>query len=317
MMRLHFPLRRTAIDAALALIAGTLLLAVLARSSEPTAPLPSGTLVAAGLRGHALTVIDLRSGNTTRIELPGGPHELLRLPDGRAVASLEQAGALAVVDLSTGAVEVIPTDGLPHGLALDGDALAVTDRAARAVRRFEPGSWRELASIPAGDLPHALAAHEHDALLVANAGAPSLALGGMLVAQPALTESIAVSPSGGRIAVAGAEDGRVLVYARDGAPLLDTTVGGRPVRLAYSPDGRTLAAALSASSQVALLSETGDVRFVRVPGVPDGLAFDATGRVLFVSNITGGEVTALDVASGRVLATYRAGTSAGALLLLD
>lgn len=59
-----------------------------------SAHLEAGTLLATDLRGHALAVINVASGQTRRIALDGGPHELLPLPDGRVVASLEQAGAL-------------------------------------------------------------------------------------------------------------------------------------------------------------------------------------------------------------------------------
>jgi YD repeat-containing protein len=312
-------LRRTAIDAALALLALALVVLVLPRGSEHHPHLEAGTLVAADLRGHALAVIDLSTGRTRRIELAGGPHELLRLSDGRVVASLEQSGELAVVDLDTGAVEAITTGGLPHGLALEGASgvLVVTDRAAHALRRFEVAGWRELASTPAGALPHTLAASPRGAPLVANAAASTLALGSTLVAQPALTESIAVSPRGDRVAVAGAMDGRVLSYDLDGAIIFEAATGGRPVRLLYDPDGRALAVALSASGSVALLDETGAARYVEVPGVPDGLAFNSSGSVLFVSNMAGGDVTAIEVATGRTLASYDAGTTAGALFLLD
>jgi len=54
-----------------------------------------------------------------------------------------------------------------------------------------------------------------------------------------------------------------------------------------------------------------------VGGVPDGLAFSADGRWLFVGDLSTGVVSAVDVASGRVAARRDAGASAGALLLLD
>ncbi len=318
MSRFRLPLSRTVIDGALVSLAAALLVLALGRGTAGAPTIEAGTLVAADLREHALTVIDVRSGSTRRIDLPGGPHELLRLPDGRVLASLEQAGALAAIDLASGAIEEIATGGLPHGLALGDDrTLVFTDRAAHTLRRFEVGSWRELASAPVGELPHALAPLPQGGLLVASAGASQLNLNSMLVPQPALAESIAVAPRGDRVAVAGAADGRVLAYRFDGTSLFDVALGGRPVRLAYEPDGHLLAVALSAAGRVALLDERGAARYLEAPGVPDGLAFDATGRVLFVSNMAGGDVTAINVASGRVLARYGAGASAGALLLLD
>ncbi len=310
------------IDVLLVLVAMACLGAFLVPGQAPASTLEASTLVVADLRGHALTVIALPGGTSRRVALEGGPHELLRLADGRIAASLEQAGRVALVELATGGVEYIETGGLPHGLALDGEALLVTDRAAGAVRRFAAGTWRELPPTEAGALPHQVALTGETlrggALLVADAASDRLALGpARSRPQPALTESIAVSHDGARVAVAGAADGRVLIYSLAGEGALDVLVGGRPVRLAFDPAGVTLAAALSASGEVALIDSAGQVRRIKVGGVPDGLAFDARGRVLFVSDIAGGTVSALDVSSGRAIARLEGGATAGALAFFE
>jgi len=54
---------------------------------------------------------------------------------------------------------------------------------------------------------------------------------------------------------------------------------------------------------------------VPVEGVPDGLAFSSDGRIVYASDVFGGAVTAVDVASGEVRAVLRAGESTGALLV--
>ena len=64
------------------------------------------------------------------------------------------------------------------------------------------------------------------------------------------------------------------------------------------------------------MDRAGAVRRVPVPGVPDGLAFDAEGRFLLVSDLFGGLVSVIDVAGGRVSGQLETGRSAGALLVL-
>ncbi|MEZ4502254.1 MAG: YncE family protein [Dehalococcoidia bacterium] len=301
----------------LAIAVGLGVLALLAPAwlkSEP-ASLPSARLVVADLRGQALVVTDLPDGSVRRIELPGGPHEIVELPDGRVVASLEQAGRLAVVDLDTGAVDAVETGGFPHGLALQGGELLVTDRAIDATRRFDVATWAEVGALIGGSTPHAVVAGP-DYVAIASAGDNTLRIDDRALPVSALPETVAISPDGSRLAVAGAFGGRVQWFGVDGTPLLDVPLGERPVRTVFAPDGHTLAVALSAGGEAALVGEDGSVRRVVTGGVPDGLAFDASGAWLFVSDMAGGHVSAVDVASGVAKWRARLGESAGALLLL-
>lgn len=286
-------------------------------------PSPHGlteSVLVADLRGHALVVLDPAQPEASRrIALPGGPHELLRLPDGRVVVSLEQSGTLAMVDVDTGAVEIHKVGGLPHGLALDalpgGTTLLVTDRSINAVRRFDLDPWSELDAWPSDAWPHAVAVLPTGEVAVASAQPGMLTIDGHRHESGALTESVAVA-SDGRVAVAAALADRVQVYSAGGDLLAQYEVGGRPVRVLFSPDGRTLAVALSASGAVALIeggrAETTTV--VTVAGVPDGLAFSSDGRVLFASDVYGGAVSAISVDDGRLLAVMDAGAGTGAML---
>ena len=105
------------------------------------------------------------------------------------------------------------------------------------------------------------------------------------------------------------------VFDSDGGLLLDVTLGGRPVRVVFSPDGGTIAVALSAAHEVALVDLHGGVRRVAVWGVPDGLAFSADGARLYASDVTAGALTAIDPLAGVVTATFDVGESTGALLV--
>ncbi|MCC6237034.1 MAG: hypothetical protein IT299_05610 [Dehalococcoidia bacterium] len=321
---MHQPARRPrthGFDITLALVAVALVAASLlgSRDRGPRGPQPSalsGTLVVADLRGHGLLVHDLATSTVRRIALPGGPHELLPLPDGRVAVSLEQAGTLALVDLETLAVDYLDTGGLPHGLLLDGNALLVTDRAASAIRRFELGSWRELEALPTGALPHQLAMSGRD-LLVADASSAEFRLGlGRVAWQPAVTESLAVSADGSRVAIAGARDGLVRILEVASGEGQDVPLGARPVRVAFAPHDADLAVALSASGEVALVGPEGRVDRIEIGGVPDGLAFANDGATLFASDIAGGPVSVIDVRTSRVVAHLDGGATPGALLYL-
>ena len=298
--------------AGIALLA--LALAVLAIVWSPErAPTP---LLVADLRGHALVVLDPADpAAARRIPLPGGPHELLRLPDGRVLVSLEQSGTLALVDVSSGAVEAIEVGGIPHGLALRDGVIFVTDRSVNLVRRFELDGWRELSSIATGATPHAVALLPDGGLVVTSADPGSVNLDGVDIAVGATTEAVAVREDGA-VATAAATDGVVMLIAPDGQVVGRWEVGGRPVRVDFSPEGNTIAVALSAGHAVALI-EGDEVRQIAVEGVPDGLAFSSDGQVVYVSDVYGGAVTAVDVASGDVRAVLRGGTSTGALLVLS
>lgn len=273
-------------------------------------------LLVADLRGRALVVLDPTHPNDARrIALPGGPHELLRLPGGRVVVSLEQSGLLAVVDLGSGAVEVRDVGGLPHGLALAEGTLLVTDRSDSAVRRFALDPWRELDRVAVDEWPHAVAVLPDGRTAVASAVPGTLTIGDISHLTGATTETVAVSPDGTQVATASAHDGVVSIFSPEGGLLGRYDVGGRPVRVAYAPDGDLLAVALSAGHAVAAI-EDGQVTALPVQGVPDGLAFSSDGRWLYVSDVYSGTVTAVDVAERQAAAILRVGEGTGALLAL-
>ena len=336
-------LRSLARDRLLLLLAAGVLIAVLsfvatAGGSSGSEPSPQGRLVIADLRGHALVIVDLSrpsiAAERRRIALPGGPHELVRLADGRIVSSLEQQGMLAIVDPGTGAVETVALGGLPHGLALLDGTLYVTDRSVGEVRRLRigdrAGAWTELTALYGGAWPHALGVMAAEGselapggggvLVVVSAGDDTLRIGEHAVAVSALPESVALSSDARRVAVAAALGGSVDVVDAQGAPLMQVAVGGRPVRVLYGPSGgdggELLAVALSAAAAVALVDAAGSVRRVAVGGVPNGLAFGASGRFLLTSDLSGGVVSVIDVAAARVSARFDTGESAGALLTL-
>jgi DNA-binding beta-propeller fold protein YncE len=226
---------------------------------------------------------------------------------------LEQSGTLAVVEVDSGAVELVEVGGLPHGLALRGNEVLVTDRSMNAVRRFDLDGWRELTPLASGAWPHAVGVTPDGEVAVTSADPGTISLGPIEVPVGRTTETLAVR-SDGAVAAAAATDGVVVLVAPDGALLGRWDVGGRPVRVMFSPDEGTLAVALSAGHAVALI-EDGAVTRVPVEGVPDGLAFSSDGRVLYASDVFSGAVTVVDVESSEVRAILHVGEGTGFLLV--
>ena len=147
-------------------------------------------------------------------------------------------------------------------------------------------------------MPHAVAVLTGGTIAVASAGEDALQLGDRSIAVSALPETVAADRDGLRVAIAGA-------------------LGGRPVRVIFGPQGERIAVALSAQASVALVDMSGAVRRIPLSGVPDELAFDASGRYLFVSDISRGVISVVDVPRGDVIQHFDAGSSAGALLVLN
>lgn len=275
---------------------------------------PPTTLVVADLRADELLLVNPEDGVVSaRIPLPGGAHELLTLPDGRVAVSIEQRGLLAVVNLDTAEVTEIAVGGTPHGLALEGSTLLVTDRATNQIRRFALDGWGELPATATGDWPHAIALTADGRLVVAAARDNALRFGDRALPVSALPETVSVAADGA-IATAGAVGGQFQLFDAHGDEELRVTLGGRPVRVLFSPDGQLVAVALSAAGAVALVDRSGEVRRVDVAGVPDGLVFDASGHQLYVSDVVGGAISIVDVRTASFLRELQVGSATGAII---
>jgi RNA polymerase sigma factor (sigma-70 family) len=238
---------------------------------------PDGTTILAGVEArpaeqarptaptHAVVGWDVATGReVVRLDLPaGGPVDALILsPDGRLLVA--GRNAVETPDL---APKVAPP------------ALLVWERPA-----------------PAAPAPGAAAGPDQ---------ADGWRVKAVLTSHPDSTAAVAFAPDGKTLATAGTEDGRLVVHdAASFKTLRETTPvpkGGRFYSLAYTPDGKTLAAGFSGGSFRTLLfdpataAQTGHVQ-----RAGDALAYSPDGTRLAVARANG--VCVVDPATGKDVA---------------
>jgi WD40 repeat protein len=256
-------------------------------------------------------------------------------PDGRVVAIASQ-NMIRFWEVATGK-ERSPADGhhAPVTALLasaDGKTVVSLD-ADNTVRRWDPVIGKELArrQAPPSTTCVAFSPDGRTAAFGSQGNIISLldlATGkdlGRLLGHPLGTAAIALTADGKTLASRGAGDGTVRLYdvasgknlrqitlpgaanpgGRGGIATLPLAFGGNTAGLAFSPDGRVLAATEPARQQAGLAVGLYDVvtgkairQVVLPPQAGGSLAFSPDGRSLAVENINQ-TVTVWEVASGR------------------
>jgi RNA polymerase sigma factor (sigma-70 family) len=129
-----------------------------------------------------------------------------------------------------------------------------------------------------------------------------------LVGHTGAVHAVAFAAGGKAIATAGA-DGTVRIWdASTGTQLHKLAQPGTPVALAFSPDGRTLAALSTGQGGAAVLWDTGTGKMVwrnveRAAGSHGAIAFSGDGRR--VATALGGSTTMIDAGTGKLFFLFR------------
>jgi WD40 repeat protein/tRNA A-37 threonylcarbamoyl transferase component Bud32 len=266
---------------------------------------PDGRLLATGSGAGVLRIWDARTGRLLRTVRA---HELDRLtaivfhPDGQWLATASFDRTAKVWDATTGALlqTLRGHAGILSGLALsrDGRRLATSGGEDNVVKIWDPLTGREILNLrghtasctcvmfspngrrlisAGGDLTIRV----WDASrLTGNEGLASLNID---LGEEAM--SVAFSPDGGSLAVAGYFTVRLL-DPQTGAPLRTYTDRVAAVRVAFSPDGRRLAAALESLEGTSIVKvwdvATGAEAIppIRERSLHFTVAFDPEGRYL-------------------------------------
>jgi len=291
-----------------------------ARPEAAAVPPASGTIVVANLRAESLTFIDLATGGTAELVLPGPPHEMVEAA-GRIYVTLGRGNALVEIEPAGPAIlRTLDLPGEPHGLALQGDNLLVTLDRSHELVVVDRGNLSVERRTRTGNTPHVVAVSGEDAFVTGSREDTVWRIGRGQTVSPAgaLPEGIAVV--GERVVVANAMSGNVTVYsAADLSTERTIAVGAGPVRVMALDGDRAVVALQAASEFVEIDLVSGKVlRRIKVAeGRPDGLCAPGTGGFVAVATNADRKLTVFVRDGWKRAATFAAGEGPGACLWLE
>ncbi len=312
----------------------TVLAARGARENEK-APPPEGLLVVLNKQDNSVSFIETRAGRRERDRirlirtLPTGesPHEVAIRPDGReAWVSNAGANTIGIYDLEkleqTGLIRH-EGFGFPHGSAFtpDGEKFYVACTEANAVFVIDASSHTVLTRIPTNQKAshmvamapgggHIYVPNIESRMVTVISTSQDRVVGEVRVGRG--PEGIALTMDGTRLMVANQEDSTMSVIDTAELRVIDAyQLGEFPVRVIVTPDGTH---AFTADRQgntltVVKLDEKHARVLRRVPigKSPGGMAFDGTGRTLFVALNDEAKVILFDVKRLKEIRSVRTG----------
>jgi YVTN family beta-propeller protein len=269
----------------------------------------------------------------------GPPHELAISPDHKTAyvpvygdgvygRNPHPGHVIAIVDLAskkmTGTIDVSPYIA-PHGLQVDakGTLYATCDLSRKflvidpksrtitaAVDTEGTGHW--IAVLPDGS--KAYVANKNDRPFVSVIDIKARKMTGK-IDMPNGTQGITVSPDGKRVLAVDYKDPKFMVIDTATDKIVDTVAVEKnqtgPFRVKYSPDGSKL---VTCDSQAGLANiiNTADLHgkqtVLTVGKTPFGIAFSADSKTALVSNHGDGTISVIDLPSGKIVNTFKAGT---------
>ncbi len=256
----------------------------------------------AGMEGHGeaglLAVLDpLDLAKPPRALIPVGEHpaHVVALADG-STAFVTNAGenTVGVIDLAAGQmVARIPTGAYPHGMRLSPDqaSLLVANVEDGSVSLIDVATRSETARIPVGKAP----------------------------------VQVGFLPDGSRAFVSlRDEDAVAVIDIADRKVTARITVGRGPIQLHASLDGRYVFVADQGSKEnpdnrvsVIDVAKGQVVTTIETGAAAHGVDISDDGQSVFVTNVADGTVSAIDIATLKVSATYRVGDGPNGIAYLQ
>lgn len=255
----------------------------------------------AGMEGHAetgmlavLDPLDLAQPPRALIEVGEHPAHVVALANG-SIAFVTNAGenTVGVIDLKAGKmVARIPTGAYPHGMRLSPDQglLLVANVEDGSVSLIDTGSRNEIARIPVGKAP----------------------------------VQVGFLPDGSRAFVSlRDEDAVAVIDLAERKVTARIPVGRGPIQLHASTDGRYVFVADQGSKQepdnrvsVIEVAKGAVIASVETGTAAHGVDVSDNGRSVFVTNVDDDTVSEIDIATLKVIATYRVGDGPNGIAFL-
>jgi YVTN family beta-propeller protein len=315
-----------------------ILLAGAALAADPNNPTGSAGLIMIDKRGGLVRFFDpatLKEIGTLKTE--NLPHELAISPDHKtAYVPLYGDGVygnnpkpdhrIVMIDLATravtGTIDVSPHIA-PHGLQVDANGMLYAScDLSRMLVVIDPKSKKIQAAIPTDGTGHwaavapdgskAYVANKDDRKFVSVIDLKTRKMTGQ-IPMPKGTQGITMSPDGKRVIAIDFIDPKFYIIDTATDKIVDTvtvdknTIG--PFRARFSQDGNTLIT-VNASNALANVIDmkTRTQTTVKVGPQAFGIAYSADGKTALVSNHGDGTISVIDIAQGKVVQTFTAGT---------
>jgi YVTN family beta-propeller protein len=315
---------RTAIPATALALACALLVASVGRGAAQP---PAFRLYVANQFADTISVVD-GATFTVREQIPTGknPHEIL-VDEARGVAYAgnRQEDTVSVLDLKTHEeVARIASPGMPHGLVLSKDGATLFVTGAREINVIDVAARKLVSTIPVGQAPHML--HRTPDAARAFTGnmrdgtvsAIDLASRRVLATIPVgkTPEDLAISPDGTEIVAGNQDEDSITIVDAKTLQVKETVKlppQGAPIRIRYTPDGTTIFIASRRDGAGILRMDRATRKItghIPLKGLCVGMNFSPDRTQLYITDLRGGTISQVDLATLKVLKSIETGAGA-------
>jgi DNA-binding beta-propeller fold protein YncE len=309
-----------------------------ALAADPNNPTGSAGLIMIDKRGGFVRFFDpVTLKEISSIKTENLPHELAISPDHKtAYVPFYGDGVygnnpkpdhrIVMIDLATravtGTIDISPHIA-PHGLQVDSNGILYAScDSSRMLLVSDPKSKKIQSAIPTDGTGHwaavmpdgskAYVANKDDRKFVSVIDLKSRKMTGQ-IPMPKGTQGITMSPDGKSVIAIDFIDPKFYVIDTATDKIVETftveknTIG--PFRARYSQDGNTLITVNSSNAMANIIDmKTRTQTAIKVGQQAFGIAFSADGKTALVSNHGDGTISVIDIAQGKVVQTFTAGT---------
>jgi YVTN family beta-propeller protein len=285
----------------------------------------------AGSRQTFVAVVALTALALLSIALPGDAFAVTE-----AYVANQSSGNVSVVDVATRTVvTTIGVGSAPRGVTASANRVYVANSGDGTVSVIAPSTRTVVATITVGGDLEDLAVNASGTRLYATSfhggnlsviDTATNTVIGTVALSPLSLEGVAVHPDGSRLYVA-ARDGNGVGYVKvistaPPYPVTGTITGSFPSEarlVAFTPNGSLAYVtdlSFTGNSQVSVLNATNDTYSATIAGSPpddptgrmEGIAIDAAGAVVYVTNLDKNRVTLISTASNAIINRVTVGT---------